>query len=819
MREIPRPGVAEPSGAPKLLGKYRCDDRLASDGWLEVHRGRVQGLGGFDRLFAIVCLAPGALSRRSQAAENLLRAARLAATVQDPRLAAVSDSGLAPGSAFVVTELVHGVSLRALSAYLHGNGATPPAAMPPNLDLMLALIGAEIAAALAVGHDRDPAVAHGALTPGSVMVTPQGGVKILNLGLTASVLTPTEMAASPARGPFVAPELSRGGSMGPQADLFALGALIAAVATGHRAQGPDRGKALNATLPTLAPMVSALTTAIPAGRPTAAETEAGFRELGTRSRGVDVRAELGALVRAAMQAAPEVISLAAPEPIVPQDDAPSEMFNDEPTAILNMGGDSNANPMASLLRDMQSHGETAEDSTAKTRVPLTFRGEPRTARSSTALTPEHVPTFPMPMSTGFENESQTVMTSATSLPLPLSRPTSEVIVPAGPMRDTSPVAMPAATGAPTDELKDVTTAEISASLQAPMRAPDSDRSRKAPAVTPSGWQPTGDLEASSAGDTPGSLEGIELKPRRRSSRALALAIAGGALCVGAVTGVMVLRNQRPTDPTATAAAMAPATAPGPTSMAETVAAPSRPVIEPLVKSPAEEPAPAPAPAVVVEKPAARPHAAAGRNSPVAHRQGGPASGSAPATTPSAAATAPAPSPAGSAPVAGMTGAPPATAPGETAPAVPAGAPPAEIEIRTDPPGATAWLAGKARGTTPVTLAIPADARELRLVRPGFQSKVIPLDGSTPRVVEQALVSSRAPLWGEAQLNVECKEKVKMPVLIDGEEIGLLCPTGFIGLSVGSHEIGVLDPATGQRHVQTVTLNKGQKRLRISTSSR
>ena len=119
----------------------------------------------------------------------------------------------------------------------------------------------------------------------------------------------------------------------------------------------------------------------------------------------------------------------------------------------------------------------------------------------------------------------------------------------------------------------------------------------------------------------------------------------------------------------------------------------------------------------------------------------------------------------------------------------------------------------------MTLAVPPDARELRLVRPGFQSKVIPLDGSTPRVVEQELVSSRAPLWGEAQLNVECKEKVKMPVLIDGEEIGLLCPTGFIGLSTGSHEVGVLDPATGQRHVQTVNLSKGQKRLRISTNSR
>ena len=312
------------------------------------------------------------------------------------------------------------------------------------------------------------------------MVTPQGGVKLLNLGLTASVLTPAELAANPARGPFAAPELSRGGSMGPQADMFALGALIAAVATGQRAQGPDRGRALNATMPMLAQLVSALTTAIPAGRLTAAEAEAGFRELGGRSRAVDVRAELGALVRAAFQAAPDAAPLPDPEPMMAESDSSSEMFNDEPTAILNMNDDGKGNPMASLLAQMQGHNEVVEESTAKTRVPLTFRGEPRSAQAHSAPTPHYVAAVatPMstphyvaavgtPMSTGFENESQTVMTSASNLPVPKSRPTGQVIVPAGPMRDTSPVAMPAATGAPTDELKDVTTDEISASLQAP----------------------------------------------------------------------------------------------------------------------------------------------------------------------------------------------------------------------------------------------------------------------------------------------------------------------------------------------------------------
>ncbi len=670
MREIPRPGVAEPSGAPKVLGKYRCDDRLAGDGWLEVHRGRVQGLAGFDRLFAIVSLAPGALSRRSQAAENLLRAARLSATVQDARLAAITDSGLAPGSAFVVTELVHGVSLRALSSHLHSNVRTAP--LPPNLDLILSLIGAEIAGALAAAHDRETPIAHGALAPASVMVTPQGGVKLLNLGLTASVLTPAELAANPARGPFAAPELSRGGSMGPQADMFALGALIAAVATGQRAQGPDRGRALNATMPMLAQLVSALTTAIPAGRLTAAEAEAGFRELGGRSRAVDVRAELGALVRAAFQAAPDAAPLPDPEPMMAESDSSSEMFNDEPTAILNMNDDGKGNPMASLLAQMQGHNEVVEESTAKTRVPLTFRGEPRSAQAHSAPTPHYVAAVatPMstphyvaavatPMSTGFEHESQTVMTSASNLPVPKSRPTGQVLVPAGPLRDTSPVAMPAATGAPTDELKDVTTDEISASLQAPSQPLDGDRARKAPAMTPSGWQPTGDLEGSAEDERPGSLGGIELRPRRRSST-VALAIAAGALCVGAVTGVVVLRNQHAAAPQAAAASVtAPAAAPQAATPAENVAAPSRPVIEPLVKT-GEPTVPVPPATEESAAPSARPHAA-GRSNPGTSRR------AAPARTGTSAATAPTAAP-GAEPSA--TGAP-ASPPADGVPSAPA----------------------------------------------------------------------------------------------------------------------------------------------------
>jgi hypothetical protein len=73
---------------------------------------------------------------------------------------------------------------------------------------VLAHVAAEIAAALAAAHAPDPCFPHGARGPTAVMVTPQGTIKVIDLGLRASVLTPQEIAARPAHGPYAAPELA-----------------------------------------------------------------------------------------------------------------------------------------------------------------------------------------------------------------------------------------------------------------------------------------------------------------------------------------------------------------------------------------------------------------------------------------------------------------------------------------------------------------------------------------------------------------------------------------------------------------------------------
>src|SRR3954471_7389451 len=110
--------LREPASA-RVVGRFDCKEKLASDGLLETWRGRLQGMGGFDRVFAVKCLTQGALARRPKAAESLLRAGRNAATLNDPRIAAVIETGLAPGTAFIATELVHGVTAAALRELVH----------------------------------------------------------------------------------------------------------------------------------------------------------------------------------------------------------------------------------------------------------------------------------------------------------------------------------------------------------------------------------------------------------------------------------------------------------------------------------------------------------------------------------------------------------------------------------------------------------------------------------------------------------------------------------------------------------------------------
>ena len=182
-----------------------------------------------ERTVAIKVL-PDHAANDAQFRERFEREARAASALNHPNILTVFDVGRERDAAFLVMELIDGVTLRERIA---------DCALPPR---EVVSIGAQIADGLAAAHQAG--LVHRDLKPDNVMVTRDGRVKILDFGLAKPLATSlagqhTQTAISEAGMlvgtiGYVAPEQVRGGAATAQSDLFSLGVVLYESATGQR---------------------------------------------------------------------------------------------------------------------------------------------------------------------------------------------------------------------------------------------------------------------------------------------------------------------------------------------------------------------------------------------------------------------------------------------------------------------------------------------------------------------------------------------------------------------------------------------------------
>ena len=198
----------------------------------EVYRARDTRLG---RDVAIKILVGGLTSEPGRL-PRFEREARLLASLNHPGIAAVYGLEEAEGMPFIVMELVPGDTLsERLSA-----GALPIA---ESLE-----VARQIAEALESAHEHG--VVHRDLKPGNVKVTPQGRVKVLDLGLAKAfdMKSSDEMSKSPTMvleqtrpgvilgtAEFMSPEQARGKAVDKRADIWAFGCVLYEMLSGRRA--------------------------------------------------------------------------------------------------------------------------------------------------------------------------------------------------------------------------------------------------------------------------------------------------------------------------------------------------------------------------------------------------------------------------------------------------------------------------------------------------------------------------------------------------------------------------------------------------------
>jgi serine/threonine-protein kinase len=204
---------------------YRIEGLLGSGGMGRVYLARDEKLR---RVVALKLVNPD-----HQNAEDLLREAQLAASLDHPSICRVHGVGYHGGDPFLVMEHVRGVPL---SKAIRGSRA-----------LSFATVRRYALAILdAIAHAHRRGIIHGDLKSSNVMVSPGGHITILDFGLAVRLdaargfgedyettrLSPCSGAAGTM--PYMAPEIIRGQPPSVASDIWALGVLLFEMATGRR---------------------------------------------------------------------------------------------------------------------------------------------------------------------------------------------------------------------------------------------------------------------------------------------------------------------------------------------------------------------------------------------------------------------------------------------------------------------------------------------------------------------------------------------------------------------------------------------------------
>ena len=204
----------------RRVGPYRIEDELGRGGMGVVYRAFDERL---HREVALKAL-PDELAHDAEQLARLEREARALASVNHPHVASIFGMEQAERVTYLVLELVPGETLHERLCRER---------LP--IDEALALC-AQVAAGLDAVHRRG--LVHRDLKPSNVMITPGGGVKLLDFGLARSArgrgagdqLTRNdEIAGTPG---WMSPEQLRGEELDARSDVFAWGCLLYQCLTG-----------------------------------------------------------------------------------------------------------------------------------------------------------------------------------------------------------------------------------------------------------------------------------------------------------------------------------------------------------------------------------------------------------------------------------------------------------------------------------------------------------------------------------------------------------------------------------------------------------
>jgi serine/threonine protein kinase/formylglycine-generating enzyme required for sulfatase activity len=215
----------------KILGKNVLYAKVGQGGMGAVYRGRHIDL---EIDVGVKCLRPELAREDRSFVDRFRREARIAATLTSESLVKVYDFGEEQGLYYIVMEFVRGETAK--ERVLRKNGGLAGKGLRVGEAVAIVL---QAARGLAAAHAK--ALVHRDIKPENILITPEGVVKLADLGLagggdgsTGGNLTHSSMSWGTPR--YMPPEQYEGlARVGPPGDVWALGATLYYILAGSHA--------------------------------------------------------------------------------------------------------------------------------------------------------------------------------------------------------------------------------------------------------------------------------------------------------------------------------------------------------------------------------------------------------------------------------------------------------------------------------------------------------------------------------------------------------------------------------------------------------
>jgi serine/threonine-protein kinase len=216
------------------FGKYLLVGELASGGMAQIFLAVHEGLEGFNRVVAVKRVLPN-LTGSSEFVQMFLDEARIAARLEHPNIVRTYEFGTEAGRYFMVMEYLAGEDLNAvLNCAARSRQQLPIQFVVEVVSRVCA--GLQFAHELGDSAGRPLGLVHRDVTPGNIVVTYFGEVKLIDFGVAKAATNAVHTRAGVLKGKvsYMSPEQLRGRRIDRRSDLFSVGVVFWELLTGVR---------------------------------------------------------------------------------------------------------------------------------------------------------------------------------------------------------------------------------------------------------------------------------------------------------------------------------------------------------------------------------------------------------------------------------------------------------------------------------------------------------------------------------------------------------------------------------------------------------